>query len=107
MATVDVRMDVGETQTTVEVSGSAIALQVEAPVRGGNLTSVQITELSFATRNPVALALNIPGVSTNRYGSGVSTFVLNGARGRSNNFLLDGTPWPGPLIRGTDCRRNA
>jgi len=84
-------MDVGETQTTVEVSGSAIALQVEAPVRGGNLTSVQITELPFATRNPVALALNIPGVSTNRYGSGVATFVVNGARGRSNNFLLDGT----------------
>lgn len=91
VSTVDVRLDVGETQTVVEVSGQAVALQVEAPVRGANVTTTQIAELPYSGRNPVALALNVPGVSTNRYGNGDTSFVVNGARGRSNNFLLDGT----------------
>ena len=36
-------------------------------------------------------SLTLPGVSTNRFGLGISTFSVNGSRGRSNNFLLDGT----------------
>jgi len=65
--------------------------QTEAPVRGGNIDERRITELPVAGRNPVALALTLPGVSTNRYGFGVGTFSVNGSRGRSNNFLIDGT----------------
>ncbi len=74
----------------VTTEGTAL-LQTEAPVRGGNIEERRITELPFAGRNPVALALTLPGVSTNRYGLGVGTFSVNGARGRSNNFLIDGT----------------
>ena len=39
----------------------------------------------------MSLALTLPGVSTNRFGFGVGTFSVNGSRGRSNNFLIDGT----------------
>ncbi|HET6855009.1 MAG TPA: TonB-dependent receptor [Pyrinomonadaceae bacterium] len=78
-ATVDVTTDAGQ------------LVQSEAPVRGGNIDKVRITELPFAGRNPVALALTLPGVSTNRFGFGVGTFSVNGSRGRSNNFLIDGT----------------
>ena len=78
-ATVDVTADTG------------LLLQSEAPVRGGNIDKARITELPFAGRNPVALALTLPGVSTNRFGFGVGTFSVNGSRGRSNNFLIDGT----------------
>lgn len=74
----------------VTTEGTAL-LQTEAPVRGGNIETRQVTELPFAGRNPVSLALTLPGVSTNRYGLGVGTFSVNGARGRSNNFLIDGT----------------
>lgn len=74
----------------VTTEGTAL-LQTEAPVRGGNIETRQIAELPFAGRNPVSLALNLPGVSTNRFGFGVGTFSVNGARGRSNNFLIDGT----------------
>ncbi|MBC8166277.1 MAG: carboxypeptidase regulatory-like domain-containing protein, partial [Bryobacteraceae bacterium] len=91
VATVDVRLDVGDTSVSVEVNANNVQLQVDAPVRGANLSTKQITNLPFATRNPVSLALNLPGVSTNRYGNGIATFSVNGARGRSNNFLLDGT----------------
>jgi hypothetical protein len=77
---------------TVDVMTEAGALiQTEAPVRGGNIDQRRIVDLPFAGRNPVALALTLPGVSSNRYGLGVGTFSVNGSRGRSNNFLIDGT----------------
>ncbi len=89
---VDAQLAPGEQQITVDVvSEAGAALQTEAPVRGGNISTRQVTELPFAGRNPVALALTLPGVSSNRGGFGVSTFSVNGARGRSNNFLIDGT----------------
>ncbi len=89
---VDAQLEPGTQQITVDVvSEAGAALQAEAPVRGGNISGKQITELPVAGRNPVAFALTLPGVSSNRGGFGVSTFSVNGARGRSNNFLIDGT----------------
>ncbi len=91
-AQVDVQLTPGTQELSVDVTAEAGALlQTEAPVRGGNIESTRITELPNNSRNPVALALTVPGVSTNRYGFGVATFSVNGSRGRSNNFLIDGT----------------
>ena len=91
-STVDAQLAVGTQAITIDVTADAgAAIQTEAPVRGGNISTMQVTELPFAGRNPTALALTLPGVSTNRTGVGISTFVVNGARGRSNNFLIDGT----------------
>jgi Carboxypeptidase regulatory-like domain/TonB-dependent Receptor Plug Domain len=81
----------GQTATVDITADAGQLLQSEAPVRGGNIDTERITELPFAGRNPVALALTLPGVSTNRFGFGVGTFSVNGSRGRSNNFLIDGT----------------
>jgi outer membrane receptor protein involved in Fe transport len=89
-ASVDVQLEVGDTQTTVEVVANAVLLQQESVVRGGNISVEAATQLPFASRNPVSLALTLPGVSSNRYGFGQSTFVVNGSRGRSNNFMIDG-----------------
>ncbi len=92
IAQVDAQLAPRGQELVVDVTAeSGTALQTEAPVRGGNIETVKITELPFAGRNPVALALTLPGVSTNRFGFGVATFVVNGGRGRSNNFLIDGT----------------
>jgi len=91
ISSVDAEMSPGTQEVTVDVTADAGAeLQTESAVRGGNITPRQITELPIAG-NPVALALTLPGVSTSRGGFGVGTFVVNGARGRSNNFLIDGT----------------
>lgn len=88
---IDAQLVVGDQEVTVEVTAEAGAqLQTEAPVRGGNISPRQITQLPVGS-NPVALALTLPGVSSNRGGFGVGTFSVNGARGRSNNFLIDGT----------------
>jgi len=92
IAAVDAQLQPGATSLTVDVTAeSGALLQTEAPVRGGNIDSTRITELPVATRNPAMLALTLPGVSTNRFGFGVGTFSVNGGRGRSNNFLIDGT----------------
>jgi len=91
-STVDAQLALGSQEVTVNVTAEAGALlQTEAPVRGGNISRAQITDLPFANRNPVSLALTLPGVSSNRGGFGDNTFSVNGARGRSNNFLIDGT----------------
>ena len=81
----------GQIETVNVAADAGQLLQVEAPVRGGNIDKIRITELPFSGRNPVSLALTLPGVSTNRFGFGVGTFSVNGSRGRSNNFLIDGT----------------
>ncbi len=91
-SSIDAELIPGSQQVVVEVTADAGAeLQTEAPVRGGNISPKQITELPVAGNNPVALALTLPGVSSNRGAYGVGTFSINGARGRSNNFLIDGT----------------
>ncbi|MBM3723935.1 MAG: TonB-dependent receptor [Acidobacteria bacterium] len=90
--TYDVRLEVGDQTATIEVTAEAAALQVEAPVRGGSITAMQASQLPVATRNPNQLALLLPGVSTTRGApGGIGSFSVNGSRGRSNNFLLDGT----------------
>jgi hypothetical protein len=92
IAAIDAQLQLGSQTLSVDVATeSGLLLQTEAPVRGGNIDSKRITELPVATRNPAMLALTLPGVSTNRFGFGVGTFSVNGGRGRSNNFLIDGT----------------
>jgi hypothetical protein len=91
-ATVDVELSPTGGDIVVDVTaGSGELLQTQAPVRGGNIEEKKIVELPIANRNPVGLALTLPGVSSNRFGFGVGTFSVNGGRGRSNNFLIDGT----------------
>lgn len=88
---IDADLQVGSQQAVVEIlSVGSEPLQTESPVRGGNISTKQITELPVGS-NPTSLALTLPGVVTNRTGVGVGTFSVNGARGRSNNFLIDGT----------------
>ncbi len=88
----DVRLEVGDNVSIVEVSAQAAQLQTEAPVRGGNINTTEALNLPFYGRNPAMLAITLPGVNERRQNTaGTATFSVNGARGRSNNFLLDGT----------------
>ncbi len=91
VASVDIAVKVGNQKVTVEVSAEAARLQTESPVRGGTISNRELTQLPVAGRNSVSLALNLPGVTTNRFSFGTGTFSADGARGRSNNFLIDGT----------------
>ncbi|MDZ4801192.1 MAG: carboxypeptidase regulatory-like domain-containing protein [Bryobacteraceae bacterium] len=89
---VDAALEIGDNVTVVEVNSDAVALQTEAPVRGGTINSTAAVNLPVFSRNPVNLAITLPGVTEQRSDfPGVGTFSVNGSRGRSNNFLMDGT----------------
>jgi hypothetical protein len=91
VARIDSQLSPRGPDVTVDVTAQLGALlQSETPVRGGNFDSLQIAELPFANRNPVSLGLTLPGVSTNRFAYGETSYSVNGARGRSNNFLING-----------------
>jgi len=94
---VDAELKTGQVEQTVEVSGEALA-QTETTTAelGGTLTAHTIENLPVNGRDYTKLIYLNPGVagspdqisdSPGSYG----TFSMNGSRGRSKNFLLDGT----------------
>lgn len=96
-ATVDQQLEIGETETVVDVSasGGELLLQTSEPVKGGNFGTREVLALPSGTLNPYNLARLLPGVAT-ATGSGAefgnaSQFSINGQRPRGNNYLIDGT----------------
>jgi hypothetical protein len=93
----DVALQTGEVSQRIEVTGDELP-QVESTsnVLGGIVESKVVTNLPVNGRDYQKLIFLVPGVAgspdqiTDSPGS-FGTFSVNGARGRSNNFLLDGT----------------
>ena len=93
----DVTLQTGEVSEKVEVIGSDLP-QVDSTsnVLGGIVESKVVTNLPVNGRDYQKLIYLVPGVAgspdqiTDSPGS-FGVFSVNGARGRSNNFLLDGT----------------
>ena len=94
---VDVALKLGQVSETVEVSGGDLP-QIETTTNdlGGVLTSRVVEDLPINGRDYTKLIFLNPGVAgspdqiTDSPGS-FGEFSMNGARGRSNNYLLDGT----------------
>jgi len=80
------------TEVTVEGDSSTVQLQTEDSVRGGSIDSRSLANLPIVGQNSLNLMLILPGVvKTNLSGSldsGIGS--VNGARARSNNFMIDG-----------------
>lgn len=94
-ARVDIKLSVGETTQSVEVTAAASALQTESAQTGTTINSTQLSSLPLGGRNFAALTLMIPGaVTTDPKGFSVSRFgsrpFVNGNREQTNNFMLDG-----------------
>jgi Carboxypeptidase regulatory-like domain/TonB dependent receptor len=94
---VDVVLKTGQVSERVEVSGERLP-QVETTINelGGVLTSETVNNLPVNGRDYTKLIYLNPGVAgspdqiSDSPGS-FGEFSMNGARGRSNNYLLDGT----------------
>jgi len=93
---VDVQLKVGQVTQTVQVAGGELPqIETSSTDLGGVLTSVEIQDMPLNGRDYKKMFFMTPGVagspnlgdSPGSYGE----FSMNGARGRSNNFLLDGT----------------
>jgi outer membrane receptor protein involved in Fe transport len=93
----DMTLQTGEVSQRVEVTGDTLP-QVESTENtlGGIIESKVVTNLPVNGRDYQKLIFLVPGVTgspdqiTDSPGS-FGIFSVNGARGRANNFLLDGT----------------
>jgi Carboxypeptidase regulatory-like domain/TonB dependent receptor len=94
---IDAALRPGQVSQQVEVSGESLPqVETSSAELGGTLTSETIANIPVNGRDYTKLIYLNPGVagspdqisdSPGSYG----TFSMNGSRGRSNNFLLDGT----------------
>lgn len=94
---VDAQLSTGQVSQVVEVSSETLPLvETTSAVLGGTLTTKAIENIPVNGRDYTKLIYLNPGVSgspdqiSDSPGS-FGTFSMNGSRGRSNNFLLDGT----------------
>ncbi len=94
---VDAALKTGEITTKVEVSADELPLvETTTNTLGGVLTAQTVADMPVNGRDYTKLIYMNPGVSgspdqiSDSPGS-YGEFSMNGARGRSNNYLLDGT----------------
>src|SRR5882672_8720678 len=94
---VDSALKPGEVKEQITVSGEALPLiEITNATLGGTLTQETVKDLPINGRDYTKLIYLNPGVAgspdqiTDSPGS-FGVFSMNGARGRSNNYLLDGT----------------
>jgi len=99
VATVDIKLELGDVSQTVEVTGFAPILQTETQATGDTISSTKLTSIPLNGRNFASLTLLIPGaVSTApnamntvaRFQGSGSRPQVNGNREQTNNFILDG-----------------
>src|SRR5208283_4822184 len=94
---VDVQLKVGQVTQTVEVSGESLPMiEITSNELGGVITAETVVDMPVNGRDYTKLIYLNPGVAgspdqiSDSPGS-FGEFSMNGARGRSNNYLLDGT----------------
>jgi hypothetical protein len=88
----DFTLAVSSLGTSVEVSTSSTELQTEDAVRGSTIPATALAELPILNQNSLNLILTAPGVVRSNQSGSLDSGIgaVNGARARSNNFLIDG-----------------
>jgi hypothetical protein len=91
-ATLDVRLEVGDVSTTVQVEGEAPLLNTTISTLGQVIDNKYILSLPNIARNSMSLVYLTPGVvgSAGRRGDNNTNFVANGARNSTSDVMLDG-----------------
>jgi hypothetical protein len=95
-STVRVVLKAGDLSQSVTVTAQPLQVETTSDTLGGTLTNSDIKNLPVNGRDYTKLIYLTPGVTgspdqiSDSPGS-FGPFSVNGARGRSNNFLLDGT----------------
>jgi Carboxypeptidase regulatory-like domain/TonB dependent receptor len=91
-AVINLDFEVGSTDQVVVVTEEAPLVNTQNATLGGTVNETKMTELPLNGRNYIDLALLQPGVDKdkNQGNQQGTTFSVNGAPPRSNNFTLDG-----------------
>src|SRR5262245_55555800 len=93
---VDIQLQPGGVQESVEVVASSPLVDSTRNVQGGTIAGKQAAEIPLNGRDFTKLLSLVPGTAADPSGINDSPgsfglFSINGNRGRSNNYLLDGT----------------
>jgi hypothetical protein len=91
-AVINLDFQVGSTDQQVVVTEEAPMINTQNATLGGTVNETKMTELPLNGRNYIDLALLQPGVDKDKNQSNQqgTSFSVNGAPPRSNNFTLDG-----------------
>src|SRR5882762_7548967 len=91
-AVINFTFEVGSEAQQVIVTSEAPLINTQDATLGGTVNETKMTELPLNGRNYIDLALYQPGVNQdkNQRNQSGTTFSVNGAPPRSNNFTLDG-----------------
>ena len=92
----DVKLPTGMVEEVIEVTADVPLIETTTNNTGGTLEASEVAELPVNGRDFTKLLELVPGANSDPVGSTESAgsyglFSLNGNRGRSNNYLLDGT----------------
>jgi len=92
----DAKLATGAVQEMVQVNADVPLVETASNTTGGTIEATQVAELPVNGRDFTKLLDLVPGAASDPVGSTESAgsyglFSLNGNRGRSNNYLLDGT----------------
>src|SRR5688500_12374938 len=90
--TLDVPMEVGTLEETINVSAESPIVDITSKEVGGHITARELVELPSVNRNFVGFVGLLPGIvpsiSTESFGS--DSVTVNGQDPRNNNYMLDG-----------------
>jgi outer membrane receptor protein involved in Fe transport len=92
-AVINLDFQVGSAAQQVVVTGEAPLINTQDATLGGTINETKMEELPLNGRNYIDLALYQPGVNKDKNqnnSQGGTSFSVNGAPPRSNNFTLDG-----------------
>ena len=97
IARIDIRLEIGSLEQTVEVSGEAPVLQTETATVGEVISGTTLQALPLNGRNTGQLSLLLPGAVTPNPSSftsirnfGGGRPFVNGNREQTNNYTIDG-----------------
>lgn len=92
----NVTLTPGRVEEKVEVEANVPLVETSSNTLGGTIQATQIEDLPINGRDYMKMLTLVPGAAADAGGAADSpgsfgVFSVNGNRGRSNNFLLDGT----------------
>ena len=98
VAGIDIHLEVGDVNESVEVTAGAIALDTQSATRSAVVTTQQVAEMPLNARNPFMLGAMMAGVTFNGaaiwqrpFDNGaIAQWSMNGGRDSSSEFMLDG-----------------
>src|SRR5450759_1448450 len=98
VAGIDIHLEVGGVNESVEVTADAVALDTQSATRSAIVTTQQVAEMPLNARNPFMLGAMMAGVTFNGaaiwqrpFDNGASAkWSMNGGRDSPSEFMLDG-----------------